>query len=38
MLGRAVERIKHLVFFAFVGVNTLQIGDKDVKLVGKSTG
>jgi len=34
--SRLVERIKRSVLFAFVTVNTLQIGDEDVEFVGKS--
>ena len=30
------ERIKHSVLFAFVAVDTLQIGDEDGKFVGES--
>ena len=36
MSSRADERIKHSVLFAFVAVNTLQIGDEDGEFVGKS--
>ena len=36
MSSRADERIKRSVLFAFVAVNTLQIGDEDGEFVGKS--
>ena len=36
MSSRADERIKSSVIFAFVAVNTLQIGDEDGEFVGKS--
>ena len=36
MSSRAVERIKHLVLFAFVAINTLLIVNDDVNFVRES--